>query len=91
MGAAILSISLELCKLLTSVSVWTCNMQIFLPATPGGSGEMGQSQTCLGCWRWELGRGTGGGSPSCGCCAGGPMGPDVPTAAGTGLHFFLLF
>lgn len=70
MGAAILSISLELCKLLTSVSVWTCNMQIFLPATPGGSGEMGQSQTCLGCWRWELGRGTGGAAPLVGAAPG---------------------
>lgn len=31
---------------------------------------MGQSQTCLGCWRWELGRGIGGAAPLVGAAPG---------------------
>lgn len=56
MGAAILSISLQLCKLLTFLSAWKPNVQTFFSQESLLRSGMGQSKTQLGRWGCGLGR-----------------------------------
>lgn len=72
MGDAILSILLELCKLLTSVSICPCDMQTYFPGKiileQGKGGDRAKQNVRVAWWVemgvWELATGVFGGSPA---------------------------